>query len=64
MVIYRKFKYQVNDGFGMPEKGWKTVGIREDLFKEIERAAEAENRSVSNWVENVMKKTIEKGKKQ
>ncbi len=38
----------------VPNKGWKIVPVREDLWKKIERRSKLDGRSVSGQVEAIL----------
>ena len=38
----------------MPEKGWKTVTLRDEVYERLRKRAEKEHRSVTNMVEVVI----------
>lgn len=60
MVRYRKLKYADNNAFGMPEKGWKTLVVREDIYAKLKKKAEKEHRSVTNMAEVILLEATEK----
>jgi predicted CopG family antitoxin len=38
----------------MPIKGWKTLTIREEVYKKLQKKAQAEHRSVTNMAEAII----------
>lgn len=42
----------------MPAKGWKTVNVREVVYKKLEKKAEEEGRNVTNMVERIIEEGL------
>lgn len=42
----------------MPYTGWKSVAVRDALYSKVEKQAEKEHRSVSNYVEKVLSEAL------
>ncbi len=59
MVRYRKLKYVSNHVSGMPEKGWKSVGVRDEVYAKLRKKAEKEHRSITNMVEVILLDAVE-----
>jgi hypothetical protein len=38
----------------MPEKGWKSVSVRDEVFAKLKKKAEKEHRSVTNMAEVII----------
>lgn len=45
----------------MPKTDRLEIRLTPDMKKALQDAAEAENRSISNYVENLIKKAVQKG---
>ncbi|MDE2040532.1 MAG: hypothetical protein KGO96_13155 [Elusimicrobia bacterium] len=43
----------------MPVEGWKSITIREDVCEALEKRAKAQNRSVSNLADTILRKELE-----
>jgi hypothetical protein len=39
-------------------EGWRTVQVREELLKKVEKKADAESRSLSNMVEVLLEEAL------
>ena len=38
----------------MPEKGWKSISVRDSVFEKLEKKAKAEHRTVTNMAEVIL----------